>query len=494
MLSDRQQVSRNAKWAIVQTIISACVLFFLYKYLLNELGASKLGLWSLILASTSLARLGELGFSNATLRFVGQYIGIGKPKDAAEVLETAVISISLPFMVLTIIAIPLIGFVLPWFVPEQHMAEAIVIVPWAMLALWLGVTSSLVQSAIDGYGRMDQRNMVLIATNLLYLGCAVLLAPVLGLKGVAIAQALQAGATLLLMWWLARSHLQSLPWIPWRWRKTRFFEIAGFALTMQAGSIAGMLVEPVTKALISRFGGLEFLAYYEMANQVVNRARGVLLAGFHALLPTYAATNPDNFDVLRELDQRAQIRVISLGVPYLTILATAFPLIAVIWAGSSQDILINCGYLISITWLIATSGIPSYFFAVGTGRGRIAAQNQILMLVLTGAIGFILGKFFNGYGVVIGALIAFLIATEYMKRNVAATFAKSLRPNILIGTGNKLKLISYGFSLAVMGTMLVIHKKNYSLPIYILAFIVSTLMLSVIAFRANSAACAALPK
>ena len=412
MKIDARQVSINAKWSIAQTIISAVVLFFLYRYLLNELGAAKLGLWSLILASTTLARLGELGFSNATLRFVGQYIGTGKPKDAAEVLETAVLSISLPFMALTIVAIPLIGFVLPWFVPEQHMAEAIVIVPWAMLALWLGVTASLVQSAIDGYGRMDQRNMVLIATNLLYLGCAVLLAPVLGLKGVAIAQALQAGATLLLMWWLARAHLRSLPWVPWRWRKTRFFEIAGFALTMQVGSIVGMFVEPITKALISRFGGLEFLAYYEMANQVITRARSVLVSGFQAITPQFAITNDQERH--RNLFLSSQKKIIDIGIPFMALVMIAYPVLSQIWIGRTEPAFIASGQILGVTWLLVTLLMPAYFFLTGTGCGYPVAIAHFLTLGGTIALGWLGGHLHNQIGPILGAAISLVIGNIYL--------------------------------------------------------------------------------
>ena len=412
MRDDQHQVSRNAKWAIAQTVISAVVLFVLYRFLLKELGAAKLGLWSIILASTSLARLGELGFSNATLRFVGQYTGSGKPQEAAEVLETALLSISLPLMVLTAIAIPLIGIVLPWFVPAQHMAAALIIVPWAMLALWLGVTGGLLQSAIDGCGRMDQRNMVLIATNLLYLGSAVLLTPMMGLKGVAIAQAVQAGATLLLMWWLVRAKLLPLPWLPWRWRKRRFFEIAGFALTMQAGGIAGMFVEPVTKAMISRFAGLEFLAYYDMANQVIIRARSVLVAGFQAIIPQFSITKEQA--IHRKLFLQSQKNVIDMGIPFMTLVMIALPVLSHIWIGRSEPAFIASGQIIGMTWLLVTLLMPAYFFLTGTGRGFPVAVAQVITLAGTVAFGWIGGHLYNQIGPILGGSLAMIIGNIYI--------------------------------------------------------------------------------
>lgn len=412
MLSSGQQVSRNARWAIAQTIISAVVLFVLYRFLLKELGAEKLGLWSLILASTSLARIGELGFSSATLRFVGKYVGAGAPGEAADILESSLLTIALPLAVLAALAIPMVGGVLPWFVPEKHMSDALLVIPWAMLALWLSIASGLVQSAIDGCGRMDRRNMVLIFTNIVYLALTILLAPELGLKGVAIAQAVQAGASLLIMWWLVKLELPGLPLIPFRWQKSRFREIAGFAVSMQIGSIAGMFVEPITKALISRFGGLEFLAYFEMANQVITRARSVLISGFQAITPQFAITNEPSMH--RALFLQSQKKVIDLGIPFMSVLMISFPLISQIWIGRDESAFVISGQIIGITWLLNTLLMPAYFFLTGTGRGAVVAIAQIITLTCTFALGWSGAHLIGTVGPIVGAGIALLIGNVYL--------------------------------------------------------------------------------
>lgn len=412
MANDAWQVSRNAKWSIAQTIISAGVLFFLYRFLLKSLGAEQLGLWSLILASTSLARIGELGFSSATLRFVGKYVGAGERKEAAEVLETALLTICLPFAGLVLLAVPIVITILPWFVPAKHMAEVEVILPWAMLALWMGITSSLVQSAIEGCGRMDQKNMVLIGTNIIYLALTLLLAPIFGLKGVAIAQAVQAGSSLFMMWLLARAQLPGLPAFPRRWRKTRFQEVATFAVSMQVGSIATMLVEPLSKAFISRFGGLEFLAYYEMANQVITRARSVLISGLQAIMPQFSITSEKTKH--KELFLRSQKQVVDRGVPFMSLLIIGFPCLSYVWVGRIEPTFIIAGQLVGIAWLLNAVMIPAYFFLVGTGRGLKVAAAQFITLVGTLALGWVGGKFIGGSGPIIGSGLALLLGNVYM--------------------------------------------------------------------------------
>lgn len=409
--SQQHNVSRNAKWAIIQTIVSAGVLFVLYRFLLKELGPEKLGLWSLILASTSIARIGELGFSNATLRFVGKYVGAGNPGAAAEILETSLLTIALPLGVLLAIAIPLLGSVLPWVVPSHHMVDALAIVPWAMFALWLGIIGGLVQSAIDGSGRMDQRNMVLIVTNGIYLALATNLTPLLGLKGVAIAQVLQAATSLLIMWWLAKRHLNALPLIPFRWSRVRFKEILGFAVNMQIGGIAGMLIEPLTKAFVSRFGGLELLAYYEMANQVITRTRSVLIAGFQSVTPQYAISQ--ELTAHREIFIKSQTAVLNLGIPFMAIVIIAFPLISYIWSGTYQVSFIHLGQLVGMTWLIITSLMPAYFYLTGTGRGVSIAIAHVAALIGTLALGWGSGEF-GPTGPIAGWAASLIAANIYL--------------------------------------------------------------------------------
>jgi O-antigen/teichoic acid export membrane protein len=73
MINSRRIFS-NAALSVLQTGISAILLFFLYRYLLVRLGPEQLGVWSVVLASTSVARLSDMGFSGAVVRFVARHL------------------------------------------------------------------------------------------------------------------------------------------------------------------------------------------------------------------------------------------------------------------------------------------------------------------------------------------------------------------------------------------------------------------------------------
>jgi O-antigen/teichoic acid export membrane protein len=444
MINIPRQVSRNARWSIAQTVISAIVLFLLYKFLLRELGTEQLGLWALILATTSLARIGELGFASATMRFIGRYKGEGDDKAAAEVLETSLMTISLPFLGLTVLAYWLAQGLLYLVVSAPNLALAKQILPWALLSLWLGVTSSLIQSAIDGCGRMDRKNMILIGSNVIYLCGAVFLTKGHGLEGVAIAQAIQTLAALVGLWFIARWELKALPWLPYRWRRHRFNEIAAFAFSMQIGSIIGLLIEPITKALLSRYVGLSFLAFYEMANQVITRIRSVLVAGFQAIVPQFSTTNSETAH--ESLFLQTEQKTLDIGLPFISIVIMSFKVISLLWIGKEEQIFITSGHILSGSWLIVTLLMPAYFYLVGTGQGRPIAVGQVASLLGTVALG-VLGSYANTkYGILLGCTTALILANIYLYKHATNRLFKSRRiisASQLLSNKNSISVLAY---------------------------------------------------
>ena len=107
MISLRRLVG-NATVSVIQTIVSFVVLFVLYRYLIHQLGSEQLGLWSLVLASTSIARLSEMGLTGSVVNFVARYHALKDNEQAAEIVQTAAISIACVMGVLCLAVYPLL--------------------------------------------------------------------------------------------------------------------------------------------------------------------------------------------------------------------------------------------------------------------------------------------------------------------------------------------------------------------------------------------------
>ncbi len=84
----KRQILINAFMSIVQIIIISAVLFILYKFLLNTIGVEQLGIWSLVLATTSVSQIASFGLSGSVVKFVAKYIAKEDEKSVSEVIQT----------------------------------------------------------------------------------------------------------------------------------------------------------------------------------------------------------------------------------------------------------------------------------------------------------------------------------------------------------------------------------------------------------------------
>jgi O-antigen/teichoic acid export membrane protein len=413
MLKSRRLIN-NATVSVVQTVISGLVLFVLYRYLIDHLGSEQLGLWSVILASTSVARLSDLGLTGSVVKFVARYRALNDDAQAGDVVQTAAISIALVMAALVLILYPLLDFVLRLSIPAQSMPQALGILPWAVFSLWLGSVGGVFQSGLDGCQRMDLRNILMVAGNLLFLGAALWLVPRYGLIGLAIGQAVQGLLLLLANWATLRRQLTSLPWLPCHWSKSKFKEMFGYAVNFQVSAIAMLLFEPTSKLLMSRFGGLSSAAYYEMASQLVLKLRALIIAASQALVPAVAELHATSPEKVRELYLKSYRLLFFVVVPFYAAIIVALPLISWLWLGRSDAQFILFGSILAAGWGLNTLTGSAYFLNLGTGDLKWNAIAHVLMATVNVLLGLLLGYIFDGLGVTISAMGALITGSWFV--------------------------------------------------------------------------------
>src|SRR5262249_25574975 len=121
-----------------------------------------------------------------------------------------------------------------------------------------------------------------------HLTLSLLLVPRYGLLGLAYAQILQCSALVVGSWMALRRQLRGLSWVPCAWNRSLAVEMATYSLNVQVGSAAQLLFEPVTKILMTQFGGLEAVGLFEMANRLVLQVRRLPLSAGEVLVPVVA--------------------------------------------------------------------------------------------------------------------------------------------------------------------------------------------------------------
>ena len=285
---NRRPVIRNAAMTIMQVVVSSVILFFLYRYLLYTIGVAKLGVWSVVMATASTSRMSELGISGSVVKFVAKYRAHSDALSVSEVVQTAAISTAVLLSVMLGLLYPIFSWLLKFVIPASDIAEGLTILPYTLISLWCIALGGVFQSGLEGCQRIDLRSWILMGSSILYLLLTVILVPEFGLIGLVFGQVLQAAIVLTISWMLLRHELKILPLIPNRWSKRLFREIIGYGANFQIVSIVGMMYEPVTKGLLSRYGGLAMVGYYEMASRMVFQFRIMIVSANQVLVPVIA--------------------------------------------------------------------------------------------------------------------------------------------------------------------------------------------------------------
>ena len=403
---ERRRLARNVLANVLQTLVGAGLLFALYRYINTTLGVEKLGVWSVVLATVSASRLADLGLSAGVTRFVARNRARGELDRAGQVVDTATLTLMASVGAVLPLLYPLFARLLPHLFDAAYLAQALEILPYALVSLWLTIVAAVFQGGLDGCQRMDLRAGLVVAGQALLLALAFSLVPRHGLVGLAWAQIGQglflavAGRLL-----LCRT-LPALPRLPRCWRRGVLREMLSYGANVQAATLLMLLFDPVAKALMARFGGPAAAGYFEMANQVVLKARAVIVTANQAVVPHVAT-----------LAESEPARVVHMYRENMHVLAfVALPVFALLiaWAGGFSWMLVGTYRpelvfllgLLAVAWAGNIFAGPAYFTNMGTGHVGWNTLAHVIMGALNAALGWLLGSRYGANGVAFAYAIA----------------------------------------------------------------------------------------
>jgi len=406
------RLPRNALAAIIQVFFSAIFLFILYRILVQKIGVDGVGLWSLVLAGTSVSRLAELGLSVGVVKFVSSAL-------ARNDVDTAVSIICLSALLVAVIL--LLGMLLlyPIFLTLIDLALAAPgarqfareLLPIAVASFWIIGVSAVFLSGIDGCQRIDLRSAIIILGSATYLGGAFILTDAWGLRGVAwahLGQSLFVAICAVLT--LARLlPLRKVRPAHWSWSQVKM--LFTYGANIQFIMIAQFFIDPVTKAILTRFGDLSVTGYYEMANRMISQFRTVIASSFQASVPVISTINELDPGSI-SLFYRQLYSLISFIVPpYYALLAVSVPAIGIIWLGNVDERFLYIAWAACLGWAVNTMAIPAYLAYMGIGRLRWNTLTQGTIGLLNVIFSLILGLIIGWRGVVAGSMTALAVGS-----------------------------------------------------------------------------------
>lgn len=414
IMIQKRQILVNAVMSVIQVVVNGGTLIILYRFLLNTIGVERLGIWAVVLSTTSVALIANSGLSGSVVKFVAKYVARGQDETVSNVIQTVTISVGILLGFILLTAYPLANWLFGLVIPVANLRDALSILPYSLLSLWIMAIAGVFNSSIDGYQRIDLRSILLIASSLFYLLLCFLMVPAYGLMGLAYAQVIQAFILLIGSWFLLKRCMRSLPIFPYKWDRKLFNEIVGYGLNFQVISISQMFYEPITKALLAKFGGLAMTGFYEMARGMIYQLRTLFVAAAQVLLPTIADLQEKNPENIQKVYKDSYRLVLYFAIPFFSLIIALTPIISQLWIGKYENVFVRFSTWLAVGWFISTLMAPASFVILGIGKLRWYTIGNVTIGVLNLGLGLLLGNIYGGTAVVaawvfslsLGSLIA----------------------------------------------------------------------------------------
>ena len=407
-----KQILRNAATTLIQVIASAATLFFLYRFLIRAIGVQRLGIWSLVLATTSVVTLANQGFATSVVKFVAKYAALGRTADLSALIQTALISVGAALAILSLALYPGAIWILKAVLPLARVNEALGILPYAFVSLWVNVVGGILLAALAGYELITRKNYVLLGSSVFYLFLCFFFVPKHGLLGLAYAQTVQAVACLAFSWIVLHPAIPELPFFPHRWDRRFFREMFAYGATFQSITVSQALREPVTKALLTKFGGLALTGIYDMASRWVFTFREVTVQANLVLVPTVSSLKERDPRSISAIYRESYRLILFLAIPTFSFLVVVSPLVSQIWLGHYEPIFVGFVALLAAGWLVNVLCNPAYVVDLGTGALHWVFVGCACTATLNLGLGFLAGRYFGGTAVV--AASVFSLALGYI--------------------------------------------------------------------------------
>ena len=366
------------------------VVFLSYPLYLHYLGVELYGLWSAISIVLVFADLGNLGISNAIIKYTAEEWGRKNKTGITEYISTSFILLFIP----SIIIIAFLIFARNWIPTilklksDYFTIAKSIIPPMGILSMCVFYTKVLMGSVM-ALGRVDISNYIFLAGNLIKIALTVFLL----MMGFGI-WALFYGALinnilLLIIYSLIIKYTF----------KIKVFSLNGFSIeklkilvrfgsNMVGSQIFNMFMEPFIKISITRFISLSAVTYFDIAWRSVLHLRSFFERGLNAIMPRISELNSiKNFDSeedIIDIHNKALKFSVFFGIPSFFFIFLFSDRLLKIWLRNNFNPAISVifKYLL-IAWGISLLFLPSYFLLMGIGKEKYCFHEALIKSGLT---------------------------------------------------------------------------------------------------------------
>lgn len=415
-----QRFSRNAIFNVVGFLLTTPILILLTPYMLRVLGKNGFGLWAIVAALSSYARLSGLGMTTALVKFVAEHW----VKEDVEAINR---TISTAFVSFVLFAALIIGGILvsqTWIIhsllkidPSQ-MYEAVYVITGSMLVLYFNIIFGVFDSTLQGLQRMDITNLVTIGARAVNgLGIWLFLRAGYGLQGMVWNSALVSGLTVFVMACFAHHQVPGLRIGFANFSIKHWKRIMHYSGNVLVARIFGLSQDPITKIITAATLSMSHVASLEVGQRVVNMVRQLFQIAITPLLPASADLHSRNNRAMMEtLFLRIQRALCFTAIPALLLLMLcAKPLIG-LWLGPGNEQAAQAMQYLLLANLLSLLVTPQYLVFQGIGKPVFTTITHAIALVSHAALALLLVRSLGFSGILISIVAGIALSSLYLSR------------------------------------------------------------------------------
>jgi O-antigen/teichoic acid export membrane protein len=413
-MANKKTISINIFFSLLQIFITGISYYFLYKFLLQKMGADLMGVWAIVLSISSTANVANLGIGASVVRYAAKFKVTGQLDNINKLIHTSFLFLGGVFFVIIIIVYLIAPLWLHAVIKPDYYNAAIQLIPYSLLCLLLNALSGIFLSCIDGLQKNYIRSLLYIFSFVLLILFSYLLVPKYGLIGIAYAQLIQAIFLLIGSVISLKIIFKKLVLYTIKWDKEIFKSIFTFGIQEQIISICQLCFDPFTKSILGSFGNLGMVTYYEMSNRFVTQLRGFLVSANQVFIPVFTSSNEESPDATKVLYKKVFSISFLLSILWLFFIVASVIPISKIWIGYVNNDFVIITILLAFAYWCNIVISPAYFANMGSANLKANVVSNIIIAVLNVALCFGFGYFFTGYGVVMGWSIALSVGSLYV--------------------------------------------------------------------------------
>jgi O-antigen/teichoic acid export membrane protein len=412
------RLARNSVYYAIKSVVALAAMLLVTPYVLNTVGKAQYGVWALAGVLTSYAQLSDFGITESLVKYASEYHEKQDIFNLNRLVNTALVFL----LLLAAIIGGIIFLALPFItkailnIPEYFQAEALIIFRMSILIFLVNIVFGVFMTLIISSQQIGYTCFINVSSTVVgVIGTVTFLKMGWGLRGLVATNCIVAAFTGLLSIYFAFRLFPELRLGFRKWvDRPMFRQIFSFSWKVQTTSISQLLIFQIDRILLSRYLGLEAVAYYEVGSNIAFYAKTFLNVLFAPLVPAVSALQAsDGYAIITGLYNRSFKFLVMLAVPFcLLAAALANPFIRM-WMGDGFALSALTLQLLMPAYLLNILIGPGVFILNGMARPEIAMRAALTAGILNLALCFVLVKTVGYFGLILGITISLIVSTLY---------------------------------------------------------------------------------